>query len=161
MFLTGTFSRAVDQKLRVAIPKRLREAMGLAGGKGTVYLAPGTDRTLAIYPEETFRQLAGRLAQASPTQPHVRDFTRLFFARTQLVEMDGQGRIRIPPELATLVKLEKEAVLVGVRDHLELWDLHHWEAYLAEKQGRFDEIAEAAFGGIGKSAPFTARTSGD
>lgn len=146
MLLTGTFTRSIDEKLRVAIPKRLREVIGLPQGEG-VYVAPGTDRTLAIYTEEVFRQLAERLALASPTQHQVRDFTRLFYARAQRVEFDSQGRIRIPPDLAQLAGLGSEAVLVGVRDHLELWDREHWENYLAERQSRFDEIAEAAFGG--------------
>jgi len=146
MLLTGTFARSIDEKLRVAIPKRLREAMSIPQNGGVLYVAPGTDRSLAIYTEEVFAQLAERLAQAPPTQHEVRDFTRLFFARAQIVDLDAQGRIRVPLELAELGKLTKEAVLVGVRDHLELWDRGHWEAYLAERQARFDEIAEAAFG---------------
>jgi MraZ protein len=143
--LTGTFARSIDEKLRVAIPKRLREIMSPPQQEG-FYVAPGTDRTLAIYTEEAFRQLAARLALASPTQHEVRDFTRLFYARAQRVELDSQGRIRIPPDLAQLAGLGSEAVLVGVRDHLELWDRGRWESYLAERQSRFDEIAEAAFG---------------
>ncbi len=146
MLLTGTFTRSIDEKLRVAIPKRLREIMSPPQELG-LYVAPGTDRTLAIYSEGAFRELAERLALASPTHHQVRDFTRLFYARAQRVELDSQGRIRIPPELAKLVGLGSEAVLVGVRDHLELWDRAHWESYLTERQGRFDEIAEAAFGG--------------
>lgn len=143
--LTGTFTRSIDEKLRVAIPKRLREVMTTPPQEG-LYVAPGTDRTLAIYTEEAFQQLAARLALASPTQHVVRDFTRLFYARAQRVELDSQGRIRIPPDLAQLAGLGSEAVLVGVRDHLELWDRGRWESYLAERQSRFDEIAEAAFG---------------
>jgi MraZ protein len=145
MLLTGTFTRSIDEKLRVAIPKRLREVMG-APPQGGLFVAPGTDRTLAIYTEDAFRELAERLALASPTQHQVRDFTRLFYARAQRVELDAQGRIRIPPELAELAGLGNEAVLVGVRDHLELWDRGRWDSYLAERQSRFDEIAEAAFG---------------
>ena len=144
MVLTGTFTRSIDQKLRIAIPKRLRETVNCCRG-GVLYVAPGTDESLAVYTEESFGRLAERLAQASPTQQHVRAFTRLFYARAQRVELDGQGRIRIPAELAKLAGLAKEAVLLGVQDHLELWALERWETYLAEKQAHYDEIAEAAF----------------
>ena len=110
-------------------------------------MAPGTDGSLAIYTEESFAQLAERLTEASPTQREVRDYTRMFYGSAQRVELDRQGRIRIPAELAQRAKLGKDAVMVGVRDHLELWAADRWQAYLTEKQAHFDEIAEAAFGG--------------
>jgi MraZ protein len=116
MFFTGEFARSIDEKLRVAIPKGLREALQCEAQPG-IYVAPGTDRSLALYTEETFARLAERLAQASPTRQDVRAFNRLFYARAQRVELDGQGRLRIPPELAAL----------------------------AQQQGHYDEIAEAAF----------------
>lgn len=146
MLLTGTFARSVDEKLRVAIPKRLREALGCPAA-GLLYVAPGTDGSLAIYAEGGIERLAERLAQVSPTQQEVRDFTRLFYARTQRVRVDGQGRIRIPPDLASLAQMGKDVVLLGVQDHVELWASQRWEAYLAERQTRYDQIAEAAFGG--------------
>ncbi|MFH1264299.1 MAG: division/cell wall cluster transcriptional repressor MraZ [Planctomycetota bacterium] len=148
MLLTGTFIRSIDQKLRIAIPKRLREALGCAAS-GALYMTPGTDGSLAIYAEGTIGGLAERLAQVSPTQQRVRDFTRLFYARAQPVQLDRQGRVRIPAELAELAQFGKEVVLLGVHDHVELWAAKRWEAYLAERQSRYDEIAEAAFGGLG------------
>ena len=104
MLLTGTFNRLVDEKLRVAIPKRLRDAMKCPV-RGVLYIAPGTDRSLGIYSEEAFSQLAERLSQASPTRQDVRAFLRLFYAQAQRVELDRQGRLRIPPELAQLARL--------------------------------------------------------
>ena len=144
MLLTGAFSRSIDEKLRVAIPKRLREALGGESRTG-IYIAPGTDQSLALYTEEAFARLADRLAQASPTRQDVRTFNRLFYARAQRVEIDSQGRVRIPPELAQLARLDKEVVLLGVQDHVELWAADRWNSYLAERQGHYDEIAEAAF----------------
>ncbi len=146
MLLTGTFSRSVDEKLRVAIPRALREVLGCSEG-GALYLAPGTDGSLAIYTEDALGQLGQRLANASPTQQSVRAYMRLFYARVQRAELDQQGRIRIPAELAELAGLGKEALLLGVQDHLELWSPERWRAYFADKQARYDEIAEAAFGG--------------
>ena len=145
MLLTGTFSRSIDDKLRLAIPKRLRAALACAEG-GTMYVAPGTDQSLGIYTEEGFAALADRVAAMSPTRPDVRAFTRIFYTLAERVEVDSQGRIRIPPKLAEMVHLARKAVLLGVQDHLELWPEDRWEAYLAEKQPHYDEIAEAAFG---------------
>jgi MraZ protein len=144
MFLTGAFGRSIDEKLRVAIPRRLREAWGCDRQQG-IYIAPGTDQSLALYAEEAFARLADRLAQASPTRQDVRTFNRLFYARAQRVELDSQGRVRVPPELAELARLDKEVVLLGVQDHIEIWAADRWKSYLAERQGHYDEIAEAAF----------------
>jgi MraZ protein len=146
MLLTGTFVRTVDDKQRVAIPKTLRAALEDAG-EGPLYMTPGTDGSLAVYPQQALSSLAERLAVASPAGQDVRAFSRMFYSRAQAVEIDGQGRIRIPPELAALAAIEKDSVLVGVQDHLELWDRRRWESYLAAKQPYFDEIAEAAFRG--------------
>jgi MraZ protein len=147
MALTGTFTRSIDEKLRVAIPKRLRDMVDCRPG-GILYVAPGTDGSLAIYTEESFARLADRLAGMSPTQQQVRAFTRLFYARAQQVELDKQGRVRIPAELAELAELGREVVLLGVRDHFELWSARRWESYLGERKAHYDEIAEAAFGQV-------------
>jgi len=146
MLLTGTFVRSVDDKLRIALPKRLRDAL-VVDENSHLYIAPGTDGSLAIYREDALAALAARLAAASPAQQDVRAFNRLFYAQAERVELDAQGRMRVPPALAQLAGLEREAVLLGVQDHLELWDRSRWEAYLAARSTHYDEIAERAFAG--------------
>ena len=154
MLLTGTFPRTIDEKHRLAIPKRLRDAMGLANtsedeekSAGAIFVAPGTDGSLALYTEEAFSRLAEQLASSPPTGQDVRAFSRLFYAQAERVDLDRQGRIRIPPELVKLAALDKDVVLVGVRDHLELWDKARWEAYLVQQSAQYDQLAERAFGG--------------
>jgi MraZ protein len=143
MLLTGAFHRSLDEKQRVAIPKRLRDDMGCGEG-GWLYVSPGLDRSLALYTESAFVQLGDKLAQSSPTRSDVRAFARLFYGQSQRLELDRQGRIRIPPELAALAGLEKEVMLVGVQDHLELWSAASWNDYIAKQQEQYDQIAETA-----------------
>jgi MraZ protein len=145
MLLTGTFTRSLDEKQRTAIPKRLRDALG--SHVGVLYVTPGSDGSLSIYTEEELSRLADRLAAGSPAQEEVRAFGRLFYARAERVELDSQGRIRLPPELVTAAGLGRELVLLGVQNHIEVWDKSRWETYLSARQSRFDEIAEAAFSG--------------
>jgi MraZ protein len=144
MLLTGTFVRAIDDKLRLAIPKRFRDAL-TESQQQSLFITPGTDRSLAVYTEETLGRLADRLAAASPAGAEVRAFSRLFYAQAQPAELDSQGRIRIPADLAELAELGHEAILLGVQDHLEIWDRSRWEKYLNERQVRYDQLAEAAF----------------
>jgi MraZ protein len=143
MLLTGTFARSLDEKLRIAIPKRLRDALG--SPLEALYVTPGNDGSLSLYAEEELSKLADRLAANSPAQQEVRAFGRLFYARAERADLDSQGRVRIPPELAQAAGLQKEVVLLGVQNHMELWDKTRWETYLASQQPRYDEIAEAAF----------------
>lgn len=162
MLLTGTFKRAIDNKLRIAIPKRFRDSLltqrqkpsdapNESGGKTKIeeeslelYVAPGTDGSLAIYTEESFSQLAAQLAEASPNGKDVRAFSRLFYSRAESAEVDRQGRIRIPAELAKLAALKEEAVLIGVRDHLEIWDSQRWQEYIFNNEAEYDDLAEKA-----------------
>jgi MraZ protein len=143
MLLTGSYHRSLDEKLRIAIPKGIRQAYQ-GDAMGIVYVAPGTDGSLALYPEAAFGRLAGQIAEASPTEADVRAFARLFYAQAQRVQADRQGRIRIPAELAQLAGIQREVVLLGVGDHMELWDEQSWSAYRDEKQVHYDEIAEKA-----------------
>lgn len=143
MFLTGTYPRAIDDKLRLALPKKLRD--GLGGPEAALYLAPGTDGSISLFNEREFEKVANRLQSESPHAKDVRDFSRLFFAQAQTVETDAQGRMRVPSELARLAGLEGEVVVVGVRDHVEIWNRLRWDAYLNSLQGAYDQIAERVF----------------
>ena len=147
LFLTGTFARTIDEKQRLAIPKRLRDALSNSSDVVTtvLYAAPGTDGSLALYTEDSFTRLAEQLSAVSPTGQDVRAFSRLFFSQAQRLEIDRQGRVRVPPELVQMAKLTKEVVLVGVRDHLELWDKKRWENYVNQQQSHYDDLAEKAF----------------
>ena len=141
MLLTGTFERSLDEKLRLALPKRFRE---LLAGQGQLVLTPGTDGSLALFPQQAFADLTAKLAARSPTSQDVRAFSRLLYAQSQGVEIDSQGRIRLPVELARLAGLETEVILLGVGDRIELWNRSRWEAYLADLQPRYDQLAESA-----------------
>jgi MraZ protein len=148
--LTGTFRRTVDEKHRIAVPKKLRTALhGDENGENAkpLFVTPGTDGSLAIYSEVEFGKLAAKLSERSPTGKDVRAFSRLFYSRAQRVEMDSQGRIRLEPELVQLAKLEKDVVMVGVGNRIELWAEESWQAYEAKMQAQFDRLAEDAFGG--------------
>ena len=89
--------------------------------------------------------MADRLSEPSPAGQDVRAFSRLFFAQAEGVEADSQGRFRVPPTLFEQAGLKDEVVLIGVRDHIEIWDVERWDAYFAAKQENYDQIAEKAF----------------
>jgi MraZ protein len=67
---------------------------------------------------------------------------RHFFAGATLGELDKQGRIMIPPHLLGHAKLERDVVVAGVHDHLEIWDRAAWRTELADLEGRAEDVAE-------------------
>ncbi len=161
MLLTGTYERALDDKQRLALPKRFRELLAGDSGAGgpTLILTPGTDGSLALFAGPAFARMAEKLAAHSPTAHDVRAFGRLLYAQSQSVELDGQGRFRVPPELLRLAALGRECVLLGVGDHIELWDKRRWEAYLEQLQPRYDQLAESALSGLPTAAATTGQTN--
>jgi MraZ protein len=157
MLLTGTYQRALDDKQRLALPKRFREV--LAGDGQPLFLTPGTDGSLALFAGSAFARMAEKLAAQSPTAHDVRAFGRLLYGQSQSIELDGQGRFRVPADLARHAELARDCVLIGVGDHVELWDKDRWEAYLAQHQPRYDELAESALAGGGTSLPAMSKES--
>ena len=143
MLLTGTFHRSLDEKLRFPIPRPLRDAMG-PGDSSTLYVAPGTDGSLEVYSEDAFARLAAQLEVGPRNDREIRAFHRLFYCQVQRIEIDTQGRVRLPAELAQLASLDKDIVLVGVRDHIEIWDEQRWADYVNSTQPHYDQLAERA-----------------
>jgi MraZ protein len=142
MLLTGTHPRTLDDKKRMALPKRLREQLGQPE---TLFVTPGPDQCLWVYTQQGLERLAERLDQAPATDAEARVFRRLYFAQTEAVDLDRSGRVLIPERLGQFAGLQREVVLIGVRDHLELWDAARWQQYLAQHAPRFDQVAEGAF----------------
>jgi MraZ protein len=141
MLLTGTYPRTLDDKSRLALPKRLRD---LLGNPATLFVTPGPDQSLWIYTEADLERLAGKLDQAPATDAEARLFRRLYFAQTEAVDLDKTGRMLVPERLGKFAGLQKEVVLIGVRDHLELWDAIRWQAYVDQHSAQFDSASEKA-----------------
>jgi len=152
--LTGRYERSLDDKLRIALPKPFRE---LLSEEKQLVLTPGTDGSLAVFSGRGFAALAEKLADRSPAGQQVRAFSRLLFAQSHSVELDSQGRIRLPADLARLAHLDGEVVLLGVGDRVELWNKSRWEVYFSDLQPRYDELAESALSTRSTEAESTSR----
>ena len=141
MLLTGSYRRNLDDKRRLAIPKQLRDALNYPEKKA-LFITPGQDKSLAIYTAEVLEQMGQALGKLSPAAKQTRAFSRLFYAQAQPAEIDKQGRLRIPPELANLGEMTGEVVVLGVRDRIELWSAAAWDAFLSDTQPTYDDLAE-------------------
>jgi MraZ protein len=129
MLLTGTHPRTLDDKKRLALPKRVREQLGRAR---QLFLTPGPEPCLWIWTRGELERLSERLDQTPATDAEARTFRRLFYAQMEGVDLDGAGRILIPERLLQFAGIAHDAVLLGVRDHLELWDARRWQEFVSQ-----------------------------
>lgn len=119
--LTGTFRHTLDAKGRMIIPVRFREDLGT-----TFMVSRGMDKCLTLYSEESFEALCSKLRESpsAATRPVVRHL----IGSAHPVELDNNGRVVIPPDLREFAGLEKELVIMGVSDRVEVWDSKEYEA---------------------------------
>lgn len=136
MFI-GEFQHHIDEKGRMAIPKKFRSLLG----KGAV-VTRGLDHCLFIYTESEWIELAKKLVALPITQSNSRAFVRLMMAGASQVLLDGQGRILIPDYLRIYANLEKETIIAGLFNRVEVWDRASWESYKKRTEKNSDEIAE-------------------
>ena len=135
----GTFFHNLDDKARVAIPRKFREQ--LSGGKGetsvVVTKSFGGPRTLDVYPISEWEKLEGRIREQRQFQDTIRTFKRLYLHPAQELVLDGQGRILLPQDLRESISLTKEAVFTGDLEKFLIWSKEDWL-----KQKESDENAK-------------------
>lgn len=140
MFM-GEYQHSVDAKGRLIVPAKFREALG-----ETFVVTRGLDNCLFGYPMDEWRKLEEKLKGLPMTKKDTRAFARFFFSGATEVEIDKQGRINIPTTLITHAHLEKECVVLGVSNRIEIWAKDAWEIYFNESEQSFNEIAENMIG---------------
>jgi MraZ protein len=122
MFL-GEYEHTIDSKGRMAIPARFRSQLD----RGAV-LGKGMGNCLSLYTMARWEEKSNELI-AGKSSEELRDFERRIYPSASEVELDGQGRIVLPAKLRAYVSFHTEVTIVGVRDHVEIWDRATWRAY--------------------------------
>lgn len=120
---TGEYHHAVDGKGRVAVPSRFRDQLMPAA-----YVSKWIDGCLALFPKAAFEELGAKAATLPVGDRNARAFSRFLFATAFDVQLDGQNRFVVPQILREFAGLGSEAVVVGARDHLEIWEPEAWKA---------------------------------
>ncbi len=136
----GTHSPRLDEKGRLVVPSRHREA--LVGG---FFLTRGPGPCLHAYPRADFERHYEELRAATATSPAARDYLRVMLAGASEEELDRQGRVTLPPVLRTYAGLERDCAVVGAGERLEVWDEATWRARFAEAEAGY---ARAALDGL-------------
>lgn len=142
MIFRGTFEHALDAKNRLTVPAKYRDAL-----KGGVVLAispeteVGTTRSLAIWrPDDYDAFVQQALSELNPLSPRARDLRNLLYGNSWDQELDSANRLVVPQPAREFAGLEKEVVITGAGDRLQLWDRKAFSEYNAIALSRFSEI---------------------
>ncbi|MBO4413699.1 MAG: division/cell wall cluster transcriptional repressor MraZ [Clostridia bacterium] len=133
----GEYSHTLDSKNRIILPSKLREQLGQR-----VVLAKNVDKCVTLYTEEKWAQFCGKLDSLPDIE--TRRVRRFLYSTAFETELDSQGRILVPPKLCEYAGLEKSVTVIGVGDHVEIWDSEEWRR---EQSGeRSEDIADVLMG---------------
>ena len=139
MFM-GEYHHSLDEKGRIIIPSRFREELG-----ESFVLTRGLENCLFVYPLVEWNKIVERLKKLPFTKKDARNFTRFFLSGATIVELDKQGRINITSPLINYASLEKECVIVGVNDRIEIWSKEKSKNFFDENSENLSDIAENLF----------------
>ncbi|GAA0135896.1 division/cell wall cluster transcriptional repressor MraZ [Paenibacillus sp. YSY-4.3] len=136
MFM-GEFQHSIDDKGRIIIPAKFRDLLG-----ASFVVTRGLDQCLFVYPMQEWQVLEQKLKALPLMKSDARAFTRFFFSGATECEWDKQGRVNLPGNLRQYAKLEKDCVVLGVSNRVEIWSRDTWEQYFQQSEDTFNDIAE-------------------
>ncbi len=131
----GSYPKSLDDKKRLQIPSQFCKVIhdGKEADKTRLYVTLGREeKTLSIFTEERFEAFVRRMETEYIPGPGPRKFELQFYAMTRQVEMDKQGRLTLPDDLAKKASLGSDMMLVGLKDHIVVWNRERFDAALGE-----------------------------
>jgi transcriptional regulator MraZ len=136
--LLGEYEHTIDDKNRLTLPARFRQSFA----EGVV-VSRGIDACLDVYTRQAWEAtMASRLADLDPFTREARQLRRALFSSGSEADLDKQGRVTIPAGLLKKASLTRDVVVVGVGDHLEVWDRKAWQDEIEDVEGRVELVAE-------------------
>lgn len=138
--LMGEFHHNIDDKGRLIIPSKFRSELG-----ERFIITKGLDKCLFVYSLPEWNRIIDKLSALQFTKKNVRAFSRAFIGGASTIEFDKQGRINITSPLVHYANIDKECVIIGVNERLEIWAKQEFENYMKVNEESLDELAEDLF----------------
>lgn len=139
MFM-GEYHHTIDEKGRLIIPSKFREELG-----EKFIITRGIENCLFVYSLESWNGITNKLESLPFTKKDARQFVRFFLSGATTAEFDKQGRVNITSPLITYANLQKDCVVIGTGDRLEIWSEDDWNAFFDSAASNMSDIAENLF----------------
>ncbi|MCC6423534.1 MAG: hypothetical protein IT447_08660 [Phycisphaerales bacterium] len=141
LILYGEYELTIDDKNRLLIPSEVRRALDGQRDGEAFFLVVGVNRRPWLYPEKGYEALVARAQQELTPAEDLLAFDQMNFAMASRLEWDKQGRVLMPEKTLRRTNVGKDVTLIGVRDHLELWNRGDWEPHFEQLLARGAEVA--------------------
>lgn len=138
MFM-GEYHHNIDAKGRIIVPVKVRDDLG-----DNFIVTRGLDGCLFLYPKEQWNVIINKYKELPDTKDK-RQFMRIFLSGATLCEYDKQGRINIPKPLIDYAGLDKDCIIIGVDERLEIWSRKNWEEFIDTNEENMSSIADKLF----------------
>lgn len=138
--MMGEYHHNIDEKGRLIIPSKFRFELG-----EKFIITRGIEQCLFVYSLEEWNKIVNKLQELPFTSKDARTFMRMFFSGAAECELDKNGRVNIASTLTNYAHLEKECVIVGVNDRLEIWSEEKFNDFFNNNIENFSDIAENLF----------------
>jgi MraZ protein len=135
--LIGEYRHNLDNKNRLMMPAKTLSSLG-----EEVIVSRGFEKCLLVYPVEKWNNVIEKFSELSITKSDTRKFMRILLSGATSCKFDAHARICIPSVLKSYANLDKECVIVGLMDHLEIWSESDYQKFLDENLEDFAAIAE-------------------
>ncbi|MBW9206242.1 division/cell wall cluster transcriptional repressor MraZ [Mumia sp. zg.B53] len=139
----GTYTPRLDDKGRLFLPAKFRDRLT----EGLV-LTKGQDRCIYVWPQASFQEFSDRISKTPFTNKATRDFVRVLFSGASDEVPDKQGRITVPGPLRDYARLDRDCVVVGAMERVEIWDAARWAEYSDEQEESFATLSEEVIEGL-------------
>ena len=139
MFM-GEYHHSIDDKGRLIIPAKFRSELG-----DKFIITIGIENCLFAYPEKRWEEIVHKLESLPFTKKDARNFTRFFLSGATVAEFDKQGRVNITSPLINYASIEKDCVIIGTGDRLEIWSEDAWNSFFDSASINMSDIAENLF----------------
>lgn len=137
----GSYDYSVDNKGRINIPARLRKYIS-PEANDTFIVTRGYEQCLYVYPLDEWNKVEENIRQLSSTNPKHRFFMRTLLERATESQLDGQFRITIPKELLQFAGIENDVFIIGVLEHIEIWNPLTYADYQKTQAESYESVAQ-------------------
>ena len=141
MFM-GEYHHSLDEKKRLIIPAKFRESLG-----NEFVITRGLENCLFVYSKVNWDKITSELSSLPFTKKNARNFNRFFLSGATTAELDKSGRVLITSPQISYADLDKECIIIGVGDRLEIWSEDNWKNFYDSTSSEMSDIAENLFNG--------------
>jgi len=140
-FFTGEHECKLDAKGRLVLPSRLKSVLPEASKKNMI-IRKGFEPNLILYPLNEFQNIYSRISSLNEFSSEQRKLKRNLFSSISQVELDSNGRFLLPKSMVSHCDAEKDIVLVGMGNVIELWSIKNYKKYLIDDSKEFSKLAQ-------------------